>query len=54
MPTRPAITTSLTCQNVDKTSDYFTQVLGFAGTGKFAGPDGSPMYAPATLPTTRG
>ncbi|MEA3202157.1 MAG: PhnB protein [Thermoplasmata archaeon] len=54
MADRPAIAPSITCQNVDKTYDYFTQVLGFAGTGKWAGPDGQTMHAMAILPTKLG
>jgi catechol 2,3-dioxygenase-like lactoylglutathione lyase family enzyme len=52
--TRPAIAPSITCQNVDKTYEYFTQTLGFAGTGKWAGPDGSTMHAMVILPTKYG
>jgi uncharacterized glyoxalase superfamily protein PhnB len=54
MPDRPAMSPSLTCQNVDKTYEYFTKVLGFAGTGKWAGPDGQTMHAMAILPTKLG
>jgi catechol 2,3-dioxygenase-like lactoylglutathione lyase family enzyme len=45
---------SLVCKDVDKTYDYFTSVLGFAGTGKWAGPDGQTMHAMAILPTKNG
>jgi len=54
MPTRPAIAPSITCSNVDKTYDYFTSVLGFAGHGKWPGPDGSTMHASVVLPTKLG
>ena len=54
MATRPALAPSLACQNVDKTYEYFTQALGFAGTGKFAGPDGSTMHGMVKLPTKFG
>jgi len=54
MPTRPPITASYVCKDVDKTYEYFTQVLGFAGTGRWAGPDGGTMYAAVKLPTKFG
>jgi PhnB protein len=52
--TRPPIAPSIVCTNVDKTYEYFTEVLGFAGTGKWAGPDGNTMHAMAVLPTKFG
>jgi catechol 2,3-dioxygenase-like lactoylglutathione lyase family enzyme len=42
------------CRDVDKTYEYFTEILGFAGTGKWAGPDGATMHAMAVLPTKFG
>lgn len=54
MTDRPAIAPAITCKDVDKTYDYFTQVLGFAGHGKWAGPDGSTMHASVAFPTETG
>lgn len=54
MATRPPIAPSIVCQDVDKTYEYFTRVLGFAGTGKWAGPDGATMHAMVGLPTKYG
>jgi len=54
MAERPAIAPSITCTNVDKTYEYYTGTLGFAGTGKWAGPDGSTMHAMVVLPTKFG
>lgn len=54
MPERPAITPSITCKDIDKTYDYFTQVLGFAGHGKWPGPEGNTMHASVGLPTEHG
>ncbi|MCA1814139.1 MAG: VOC family protein [Halobacteriales archaeon] len=54
MPTRPPIAPSVVCTDVDKTYEYFTEVLGFAGTGKWAGPDGSTMHAMVVMPTKFG
>jgi PhnB protein len=54
VPTRPAIAPSFVCKDVDKTYEYFTEVLGFAGYGKWAGPDGSTMHASVVLPTKHG
>jgi catechol 2,3-dioxygenase-like lactoylglutathione lyase family enzyme len=39
---------------VDKTYEYFTEVLGFAGHGRWPGPDGNTIYAMVSLPTKYG
>jgi uncharacterized glyoxalase superfamily protein PhnB len=49
MPSRPALAPSITVNDLEKTYDYFTQVLGFAGTGKMPGPDGQFMHAEVVL-----
>jgi catechol 2,3-dioxygenase-like lactoylglutathione lyase family enzyme len=54
MAPRPSIAPSLTCNDVDKTYDYFTGVLGFAGLGKWKGPDGSTMHASVVMATRNG
>jgi catechol 2,3-dioxygenase-like lactoylglutathione lyase family enzyme len=54
MATRPSVAPSFVCRDVDKTYEYFTEILGFAGTGKWAGPDGATMHAMAVLPTKFG
>lgn len=54
MPPRPALAPSIACQDVDKTYEYFTEVLGFAGYGRWAGPDGRTMHAMVVLPTKFG
>lgn len=54
MADRPALAPSIVCKNVDKTYEYFTGTLGFAGLGRWAGPDGSTMHAMVNLPTKYG
>ncbi|HEV8359162.1 MAG TPA: VOC family protein [Candidatus Thermoplasmatota archaeon] len=54
MPTRPALAPLLTVENVDKTYEYFTQVLGWQGTGRMPGPNGQTVHAEAILGTKYG
>ena len=54
MPNRSPLVPMIVCENVDKVYDYFTSVLGFAGQGKMAGPDGATMHAEVSLPTKNG
>lgn len=54
MATRLSLAPSIVCPNIEKTYDYFTGVLGFAGAGKWKDPDGNTMHAMAILPTKFG
>ncbi|MGQ0536256.1 MAG: VOC family protein [Methanobacteriota archaeon] len=50
MAARPTLTPMIVCKDIEKTYDYFTNVLGFAGQGKMPGPDGNTMHAEVYLP----
>jgi len=54
MAPRPSIAPMIVAKDIEKTYDYFTNVLGFAGLGKFQGPDGNVMHASVVLPTRTG
>lgn len=52
--TRAVLTPSLSCDNVDKSYEHFTSVLGWAGQGKMPGPDGQTMHAEVIYTTKTG